>query len=152
METKFNLEFNGFLLRGYQSCDGLSLTIKSGMPKDASEEEITKTLISLAHSMQNLFPMEAKKENGLTIGLYFDESDEAYDCRVRCRVRRGDEEDSWTYGGELTIKRYTASCDTYTGDYHSEKVYFSENCRRFGSTIEFSRPFGASALPAGEDF
>lgn len=152
METKFNLEFNGLILRGYQSCDGLSLTIKSGMTKEASEEEITKTLISLAHSMQNLFPMEAKKEKGLTIGLYFDESDEAYDCKVRCRVGRGDEKDSWTYRGELTIKRYTASCDIYTGDYYSESIYFNENCRKFGPTIEFSRPFGASAMPAGEDF
>lgn len=152
METKFNLEFNGLILRGYQSCDGLSLTIKSGMTKEASEEEITKTLISLAHSMQNLFPMEAKKEKGLTIGLYFDESDEAYDCRVRCRVGRGDEKDRWTYRGELTIKRYTASCDIYTGDYYSENIYFNENCRKFGPTIEFSRPFGETALPDDADF
>jgi hypothetical protein len=150
METKFNLEFDGLILRGYQSCDGLSLTIKSGVPK--SEEEITKMLISLAHSMQNLFPMEAKKEKGLTIGLYFDESDEAYDCRVRCRVGRGDEKDSWTYRGELTIKRYTASCDIYTGDYYSENIYFNENCRKFGPTIEFSRPFGETALPDDADF
>lgn len=147
METKFNLEFNGFLLRGYQSCDGLSLTIKSGMPKEASEEEITKTLISLAHSMQNLFPMEAKKEDCLTIGVQSDELHEIYECRVRCRVRRGDEEGSWTYGGDLRVRRYVAGSDV-----HTEKVYFSENCRKFGSTIEFYRPFGASALPAGEDF
>ncbi len=147
METKFNLEFNNLLLSGRQSFEGLSLTIKSGMPKEASEEEITKTLISLAHSMQNLFPMEAKKEDCLTIGVQSDELHEIYECRVRCRVRRGDEEGSWTYGGSLRVRRCVAG-----GLVHSEKVYFSENCRKFGSTIEFSRPFGASALPAGEDF
>ena len=147
METKFNLEFNSLLLSGRQSFDGLSLTIKSGMPKDASEEEITKTLVSLAHSMQNLFPLEAKKENGLTIGVQSDELHEIYECRVRCRVRKGDEEDSWTYGGDLRVRRYVAGSDV-----HSEKVYFGEDCRKFGSTIDFSRPFGASALPAGEDF
>lgn len=147
METKFNLEFNNLLLSGRQSFDGLSLTIKSGMPKEASEEEITKTLISLAHSMQNLFPMEAKKEDCLTIGVQSDELHEIYECRVRCRVRRGDEEGSWTYGGDLRVRRYVAGSDV-----HTEKVYFSENCRKFGSTIKFYRPFGASALPAGEDF
>lgn len=147
METKFNLEFNGLILSGRQSFEGLSLTIKSGMPNEASEEEITKTLISLAHSMQNLFPMEAKKEDCLTIGVQSDELHEIYECRVRCRVRRGDEEGSWTYGGSLRVRRYVAG-----GLVHSEKVYFSENCRKFGSAIEFSRPFGASALPAGEDF
>ena len=147
METKFNLEFNNLLLIGRQSFEGLSLTIKSGMPKEASEEEITKTLISLAHSMQNLFPMEAKKEDCLTIGVQSDELHEIYECRVRCRVRRGDEEGRWTYGGDLRVRRYVAGSDV-----HTEKVYFSENCRKFGSTIEFYRPFGASALPAGEDF
>ena len=147
METKFNLEFNNLLLSGRQSFDGLSLTIKSGMPKEASEEEITKTLISLSHSMQSLFPLEAKKENGLTIGVQSDELHEIYECRVRCRVRRGDEEDSWTYGGDLRVRRHVAGSDV-----HTEKVYFNEDCRKFGSTIEFSRPFGASALPAGEEF
>ena len=147
MESKFNLEFNNLLLSGRQSFDGLSLTIKSGMPKGESEEEITKTLISLAHSMQNLFPMEAKKENGLTIGVQSDELHEIYECRVRCRVRKGDEEDSWTYGGDLRVRRYVAGSDV-----HSEKVYFGEDCRKFGSTIDFSRPFGASALPSDEDF
>lgn len=147
METKFNLEFNNLLLSGRQSFEGLSLTIKSGMPKEASEEEITKTLISLAHSMQNLFPMDAKKEDCLTIGVQSDDLHEIYECRVRCRVRRGDEEGSWTYGGSLRVRRCVAG-----GLVHSEKVYFSENCRKFGSTIEFYRPFGASALPAGEDF
>lgn len=147
METKFNLEFNSLLLSGRQSFDGLSLTIKSGMPKGASEEEITKTLISLAHSMQNIFPLEAKKENGLTIGVQYDELHEIYECRVRCRVRKGDEEDSWTYGGDLRVRRYVAGSDV-----HSEKVYFGEDCRKFGSTIDFSRPFGASALPSDEDF
>ena len=147
METKFNIEFNSLLLSGRQSFEGLSLTIKSGMPKEASEEEITKTLISLAHSMQDLFPLEAKKENGLTISVQSDELHEIYECRVRSRVRKGEEEDSWTYGGDLRVRRYVAGSDV-----HSENVYFSENCRKFGSTIEFSRPFVASALPAGEDF
>lgn len=147
METKFNLEFNSLLLSGRQSFEGLHLTIKSGMPKEASEEEITKTLISLAHSMQNLFPMEAKKENGLTIGVQSDELHEIYECRVRCQAGKGEEEDSWTYRGDLRVRRYVAGSDV-----HSENVYFSENCREFGSTIEFSRPFGTSALPAGEDF
>lgn len=147
METKFNLEFNNLLLSGRQSFNGLSLTIKSGMPKEASEEEITKTLISLANSMQSLFPLEAKKENGLTIGVQSDELHEIYECRVRCRVRKGDEEDSWTYGGDLRVRRYVAG-----NDVHSEKVYFNEECTMFGSKIEFSRPFGASALPSGEDF
>jgi hypothetical protein len=147
METKFNLEVNGLILSGRQSFDGLSLTIKSGMPKEASEEEITKTLISLAHSMQSLFPLEAKKENGLTIGMQSDEPHEIYECRVRSRVIKGDEEDSWTYGGDLRVRRYVAGSEV-----HSENIYFSENYRKFGSKIEFSRPFGASALPAGEDF
>ena len=147
METKFNLEFNGLILSGRQSAEGLSLTIKSGMPNVASEEEITKTLISLANSMQALFPMEAKKENGLTIGVQSDELHEIYECRVRCRVTKADEEDSWTYGGNLRVRRYVAGSEV-----HSENIYFSENCRKFGSKIEFSRPFGASALPAGEDF
>ena len=147
METKFNLEFNGLTLRGYQSCDGLSLTIKSGMTKEASEEEITKTLISLAHSMQSLFPVEAKKDKGLTIGVQSDELHEIYECRVRCRVMKGDEDDSWTYGGDLSVRRYMAGSDA-----HSGKVYFNEDCTMFGDKIEFSRPFGESTLPSDEDF
>ena len=147
METKFNIEVNGLTLSGRQSSDSLSLTIKSGMPKGANEEEITKTLVSLAHSMQSLFPLGAKKEKGLTIGVQSDELHEIYECRVRCRVAKGDEEDRWTYGGDLRVRRYVAGSDV-----HSEKVYFNEDCTIFGSTIEFSRPFGASALPGDEDF
>lgn len=147
METKFNLEFNSLLLSGRQSLDGLSLTIKSGMPKGTSEEEITKALISLAHSMQNLFPAEAKKEKGLTIGLQSDELHEIYECRVRCRVTKGDEEDSWTYGGDLRVRRYVAGSDA-----HYSKVYFNEDCTMFGDKIEFSLPFGESTLPSDEDF
>lgn len=147
METKFNLEVNGLIISGRQSIYGLSLTIKSGMPNVASEEDVTRRLISLAHIMQDRFPAEAKKENGLTIGLQADELHEIYECRVRCRVIEGDEDDSWTYGGDLSVRRYLAGSAI-----HSEDVYFSENCRRFGSKIEFSRPFGASALPGDEDF
>ena len=147
METKFNIEINGILLNGYHSVNGLVLKIKSGVSVEASEEEITNTLISLAHSVQNLFPMEAKKENGLTIGVQSDELHEIYECRVRCRVRKGDEEDSWTYGGELRVRRYVAGSDI-----REEKVYFSENCRSFGSKIQFSIPSGANALPSDEDF
>lgn len=147
METKFNLELSGILLNGHQSANGLSLTIKSGIPKEASEEEITKVLISLAHSMQNLFPTEAKKEKGLTIGLQSDELHEIYECRVRCMVTKGDEKDSWTYGGDLRVKRYVAGSEA-----HSERVYFSEDCRRFGSAIDFSRASATSLLPSEEDF
>mgnify|MGYP001668640744 CR=1 FL=1 len=147
METEFNLEVNGLILSGSQSIYGLSLTIKSGMPNVASEEDVTRRLISLAHIMQDRFPAEAKKENGLTIGLQADELYEIYECRVRCRVIKGDEEDSWTYGGDLRVRRYMAGNDA-----HSEKIYFNEDCTRFCSTIEFSRPFGSSALPGDEDF
>lgn len=147
METKFNLEFNSLLLSGRQSFDGLSLMIKSGMPKDASEEEITKTLVSLAHSMQSLFPLEAKKEKGLTIGVQSDELHEIYECRVRCRVEKGDEENSWTYGGDLRVRRYIAGSDV-----HSENIYFSEDCTMFGAKIDFAHTLGASALPSDEDF
>ena len=147
MEKEIKIELNGILLKGYQSGNGLTLFIKSGVSRDASEEEITNTLISLAHSLQSLCPMEAKKENGLSISFQSDELHEIYDLQMRCRVRKGDEEDSWTYGGDLRVRRCIDGRDVL-----SEKVYFSKDCTTFGAKIDFSIPFGSSALPSDEDF
>ena len=140
MEQEIKIELNGILLKGYQSGNGLTLFIKSGISREASEEEIKDTLISLAHSLQSLCPRDAKKENGLSISYQSDELHEIYDLQLRCRVRKGEEEDSWTYGGELGVRRVIEG-----GNILSEKVYFSRDCTTFGKNIDFSIPFGASA-------
>lgn len=147
MAQEIKLELNEIILKGYHEGNGLTLFIKSGVSREASEEEITNTLISLAHSLQSLCPMEAKKEKGLSISYQSDELHEIYDLQLRCRVRKGDEEDSWTYGGNLRVRRCIDGRDVL-----SEKVYFSEDCTRFGDKMDFSKAFGESVLPGDDDF
>ena len=156
METELTLSLGNIILKGEHSDKGLCLTVKSGMPSNPDEqEEITKNLISLAHTLQHIFPTEVRKEKGLYIGLYYHEEDEAYECRVRCHIGRGEERDSWTYDGRLTITRRVTSSEYYTGEYYSENIYFSQDLTEFGSKMYFSIPFSVddeSPLPSDEDF